>query len=213
MPIPDLGPAPDIVPATDHLNASRAEALALQMQQLSPPMSHIPANESLEQPNMDFRPDAFPVNGDACTFPSDQSADFDYEVGAFSWEDFDLNDIDSFFLGAFQPESVGPSTQLRHTFESGNGQRAEATEPPCKRGNAAAAVEHLWFTRMEGDNCSTADTIGNLVSGISTPGGGNPPHRDINESDRLDLSSRLRPQWSEDPLPSTEFLVGAQCYY
>ena len=206
---PDLSSIQGTVPPGLHPSTLYVDTLSLEIHELTPPMSNASVNQSLGQSDSTASQAAFTVRGDEWAFPLVQPFDSDYEGSALSWENFDFNDLTSLFLGASHPENAEGSAQLPETSASRYEQRAETTDLQWISPTTATMVEHLWFTRLESDNCSTVDTAGNLVSGIFTPGGENLARREINEIYRQNLSDRLRPQWSEEPLPSTEFLVGA----
>ena len=206
---PDLGFIQGTVPPGLDPSALYVYALSLEIHVLTPPMSSASVNQSLGQSDGSASQAAFTVRGDEWAFPSVQPFDSDYEGSALSWENFDFNELTSLFFGASHPENAEGSAQLPATSVSGYEQRAATTDLQGINPTTATMVEQLWFDRLESDNCSTIDTAGNLVSGTSTPGGENLARREISEIYRQNLSNRLRPQWSEEPLPSTEFLVGA----
>ena len=205
---PDLGSIQGSVLPGLRPSAMYVDALSLEMHELTPPMSNASVNQSLGQSDSSAGQAALTVRGDEWAFPSVQPFDSDYEGSALSWDNFDFNDLTWLFLGASHPDNAEGSAQLPETSASGYEQRAETTDLQWISPTTATMVEHLWFTRLESDNYSTIDTAGNLVPGISTPGGKNLARRELSEVYRQSLSNRLRPQWSEEPLPSTEFLVG-----
>jgi hypothetical protein len=137
----------------------------------------------------------------------DQSPNFDYNAGVVSWDDFDFNDLNSYLLGAFHPESVEISAQLPQSSQSGQNQPVEPVDLQRESDTVLTAVERLWFTRLECDNSVTPNADGAHLSGTTTPGEEGRPGGCINDIYRQSLANRLRPKWSDDLLPSTEFLV------
>lgn len=153
---------------------------------------------------------AMPTDGnlDGYTFPSDPSNNFDYETGGFVWEHIDLGDLNSYFFDPFLLPDEFPG-RVPQTMQTGSDPepKTDGTHVQQKQNAVAALVEQLWFTRLESDSGGTLKPLAHATSGDSTPRGGRFAREDINEVYRLSLSNRLRPQCSEERLPSTDFLV------
>jgi hypothetical protein len=184
----------------------------LQISGATPPIGYVASNlnQGLQPLNGAPSQAAVPTDGDldGYTFPSDQSITFGYDTGGLVWEDIDLGDLNSYFFDPFLPPDE-LLKRLPQAMQTGSDpeQRADATNLQQKRNAVATIVEQLWFTRLESDSRSTLNPLVHTVSGDSTPRGGKSAREDINEIYRLSLSNRLRPQYSEEPLPSTDFLV------
>jgi hypothetical protein len=142
----------------------------------------------------------------------DQSPNFDYNAGVVSWDDFNFDDLNSHLLGSFHPESVEISAQLPQSSQSSQDQPVEPVDLQRKSDTVLAAVESLWFTRLECDNSVAPNPDKAYLSGTTTPGEEGRPGGCINDIYRQSLANRLRPKWSDDPLPSTEFLVRLYSY-
>ncbi|KIW26368.1 uncharacterized protein PV07_09468 [Cladophialophora immunda] len=155
------------------------------------------------------------IDMDLPTFPSNQSVDFDNETAAFIWEDIDLGDLNSYFLDPLRSLEDCPSRLPKITQTRPDpGKLAEETGLAQSHNAAAAAVEQLWFTRLESDCGNTANKLAHTASGESTPKGSKCAREDINEVYRINLTNRLRPRYSEEPLPSTDFLkLSLQMYF
>lgn len=157
---------------------------------------------------------AMTTDGDVndCSFPTDQSMDFDYDIGGMIWEDFQLGDLNSWFLGRSPPQHFEMPRQPSLAIQaiSDNEQCAEANEKQPNKNDVAAIVEQLWFTRLESDCQSVLGTLAHAAFGHSTPRGSKFGRDDINEIYRISLTNRLRPQYSHEALPSTDFLVSLQ---
>jgi hypothetical protein len=144
--------------------------------------------------------------GDLYAFPSDQSVGFDYEPGGLIWEDFDLGDLNSYFLETtnLQDAEIPDQVDLPEAVnQPRQGLAPQGVETPIdimreRRNDVATRVEKLWYTRLESDSRNIP---------TSSENAGNSAREDINEIYRQSLTKRLRPQYSEEPLPSTEFLA------
>jgi hypothetical protein len=75
------------------------------------------------------------------------------------------------------------------------------------RDGPAAVIARRWFSRLDTGYADAAPAGGDPEFATASATEQNEP-LEMNETYRLSLCCRLCPQWSQEPLPSTEFLVG-----
>lgn len=75
------------------------------------------------------------------------------------------------------------------------------------RDGPAAVVARRWFSRLDTGYADAAPAGADPESATASATEQNEP-LEMNETYRLNLCRRLCPPWSQEPLPSTEFLVG-----
>ena len=132
---------------------------------------------------------------------------FSLDFGQQGITDFDFGQLDWQLLGSFpldHAESYGRCPPISNDAENSI---SEPLEKTSNIASTAVAVERSWFTRFEISSISRTKLSDNERSGATSPGNEGVPRTEINEGYRQSLSGRLCPRWSEEPLPSTDFLV------
>ena len=174
---------------------------------ISPMTQGAPAAGS-GQIDLIFNQHNYPTPENGCPTLLDQPLCANYEVGAVWWDDVDSVHLNSYLFGTSFTENNDVPVQLPEPDFPNNGPTVpQRQQPASKAGAALVIVEKRWFTRFENENDMASDLDGGHVSGVSTPSGENRFGRRMNDSYRQSLANRLRPKWSDHPLPSTEFLV------
>jgi hypothetical protein len=193
-----------------YLPHSTPEGLTVQGSESSPLIDSSATDVSPQGPGCRVEQAPIPLHEDNSKFLWDATFNFDGQPAGLSWEDFDLNDLNLSSIGAFPSYDSGVCTHFSQNLQPANRPTSGTTLVQQEQYSPTAAIQKLWFTRLKSEN-DDAPTTGALpASGRTTPRSGNLQRTDINESYRLNLFSRLRPKLSEEPLPSTEFLVGVQ---
>ena len=163
-------------------------------------------NEGHEYFSNDFgQPTLQPCNHTGLTL--DGSPMFDYEQGDVGWEDFDSGNIDWCLLGTFPLERAETYAKLPPPLRISADSRAGLAVVALSADSLPTIVERSWYTRLDSRDAPRANSPEINASGATTPDNSCAPRTEINELYRQSLYNRLRPKWSEEPLPSTEFLV------
>ncbi|KAJ9608388.1 hypothetical protein H2200_007376 [Cladophialophora chaetospira] len=137
-------------------------------------------------------------------FPPGPSMNFYCEPDGLLWEDVDLN---SWFLEPFFAPDEPPLRPTQSTATETNTQHSRGPSPsPTDTIEIAAIVEQLWFTKLGNDVQDLSNLYPHHSTATTGPRAVHADREDLNEGYRLSLSNRLRANYSEDPLPSTDFL-------
>lgn len=139
--------------------------------------------------------------------PSEQILDFTEYATSFSETD---NEQDRFtsspveiYAATRQPDLEPRLTSQRHGSRDGRESRTDCKQ---KRQSRAAVVARLWFSKIDsicyGEEQHDMDNILERASHVEEK-----QYVDLNEAYRLSLCRSLCLQFSDEPLPSTEFLV------
>lgn len=170
------------------------------------PLDTVTATDQCQNIDHDFYPHTGKPGDEMsdCPVASSPSPSFVFEPDTITWENFDSSDLDWCLLGCSPPaDAHGPLLD-----------DPDNTKPPLSgtgltstSSSTASVVERSWYTRLEASDATQPSSSYHVPSSPATPGYQDQLHKEINEGYRQSLFQRLRPRWTEEPLPSIEFLV------
>lgn len=150
------------------------------------------------------------------------------QTQAPSWmvgEGFDLQALSTWMASGFNspldvagdiPWSLPPygndvaSTNFGRQVQSS---ATQAAHEPAQQ-ETPPTVSEIWFNRLNEKNVpgGQVETPTRATSPpLPQPSGPSAEPSEVDEVYRMRLSTQMKPKWSEEPLPSTEFLVSTSC--
>lgn len=200
----DCGPTDQIIRplsiTSDHL---APETVATAVQNLDPLCTY----DQFQYIHNNFNAHMVQADHETSEFALDLSPSFDFEQDGINWEYFDSGDLDRCLLGSLPFD--GPNCYAGYPPLSNDRGASGVPLTGAVGANFSTAnvVELSWYTRLEAGNALRVNSSEKKASAPGSPQNNREHQVEINEVYRQNLSSKLRPRWPEDPLPSTEFLV------
>ncbi|KIW32627.1 uncharacterized protein PV07_04158 [Cladophialophora immunda] len=167
------------------------------------PLNAVSSSDQFQTIQNDFDPHLRHGLADTSEFALNPSP-HDFEEDGIAWGNFDVGDLDWNLLGSFPIDSAEYHPALPDNPEAA---RVPPVGAVTRTHSTATVVERSWYTKLETSNATRANSSENSnPSGPASPGNEGAPRTEMSEEYRQGLSSRLRPRWPEEPLPSIEFL-------
>ena len=178
----------------------------------SRPQGPTAANDPSEYIHRDFhhRVAVAPTTNETSGLLLGPSSTSEYDQDRLAWENFDFGDLDWCLLESFPLENAETHPRVPASFISPEFIRTEPADTASATASTTVVVERSWFAKLENGSAAKTTSSETDQSGPASPGNEGAPRTEINEGYRQSLSSRLRPRLSDEPLPSTEFLVSGR---
>lgn len=158
-----------------------------------------------------FQPSAVHTTNETSSLVLDPSPSFDQDQDCLAWENLDFGDLDWCLFESFPLENAETLARGSAPVDNLEPCRPEVADAAANSAPTAMVVERSWFAKLENGSATRTNPSEIDQSGSATPSGNeDAPRTEINEGYRQSLSSRLRPRLSDEPLPSTDFLVSGR---
>lgn len=173
----------------------------------SHPFGPAAANDRTQYANGVFQSSAGQTTVEASGLILDPSPSFDHDQDCLAWENIDFGELEWCLFESLPLENAETLARVSAPVDNLEPFRAELADAAPNSAPTAVVVERSWFAKLENGSATKTNTSENDQSGSASPGNEGAPRTEINEGYRQSLSSRLRPRVSDEPLPSTDFLV------